>query len=104
MPTGNLFKELKEKPKKSEGKDFRIEIAQDFEKLKSESKAYFFLMKRISDMRDNAHYHVMLTAGEPVGSQWKSKLTALDEVLGIPEEFAQKGLEAEAEIKIRSVV
>lgn len=104
MPTGNLFKDLKEPTKKKEGQDFRIEIAQDFERLKSDSKAYFFLMKRISDMRDVAHYHVMMMAGEPVGAQWRVKLQAFDEVLGIAEEFAQKGVEAEAEQKIRSVV
>lgn len=102
--TGKLFEELKEPLKKENKQDFRIEIAQDFERLQAESKAYFFLMKRISDMRDVAHYHVMLLAGEPVGGQWKTKLQAYDEILGIPEEFAQKGREAEAESSIRSIV
>lgn len=104
MPTGNLFKDIKEQKKNPNKQDFRIEIAQDFERISTESKAYFFFMKRISDMRDVAMYHVMLTAGDPIGSQWKSKLSVLDEVLGIPQEFAQKGIEAESESKVRSIV
>lgn len=102
--TGKLFKDLEEPHKTQKGQDFRIEIAQDFEKLQAESKSYFFLMKRISEMRDVAHYHVMLTAGESIGAQWKAKLLQLDEVLGIPEEFFQKGREAEAEESVRSIV
>lgn len=99
-----LFDKFKEPTRKTEGKDFRIEIAQDFERLKSDSKAYFFMMKRISDLRDNAHYMVMMTAGEPVGSQWKRELNVLDTVLGIPDEFMQKAVEANEEQKLRSVV
>lgn len=99
-----LFQNFKEPIRKTEGKDFRLEIAQDFERLKTESKGYFFLMKRISDMRDVAHYHVMTLAGEPVGLQWKSKLQILDEILGIPDEFMQKAHEAQEEENLTSVV
>lgn len=104
MPSGKLFSDFDEKQIKKPDQDIRIEIAQDFERLKSESKAYFFFMKRISDLRDVAHYHVMLMAGEPIGSQWKAKLQAYDEVLGIPEEFFQKAREADADRKLTSVV
>ena len=103
MPSGKLFSDFEEKQFKKPDQDIRIEIAQDFERLKSESKAYFFFMKRISDLRDVAHYHVMLLAGEAVGAQWKAQLKAYDEVLGIPDEFFQKAREADAEKKMTSV-
>lgn len=99
-----LFENLKEPQRKTEGKDFRLEIAQDFERLKTESKAYFFFMKRISEMRDVAHYHVMLTAGEPIGIQWRVKLQLLDEILGVPDEFMAKAHEAQEEEHLTSVV
>jgi hypothetical protein len=102
--TGKLFKDIDNNPRREKNQDLRLEIAQDFERLQSESKAYHAFIKRISDMRDVAMYHVMLTAGEPIGACWKAKLVQLDEVLGVPEEFMQKGRAAEEENEMKSVV
>ena len=99
-----LFSNLKEQKPKTQHKDTRIEIAQDFDRLKSESIAYFALMKRVSDLRDEAHIQVMYLAGEPIGSQWKAKLNAYDEVLSIPENYARKAIEANEEVNIKSIV
>jgi hypothetical protein len=102
--TGKLFKDLEEPSKGSGKQDFRVEIAQDFERLKAESKAYFFLMKRITDMQSVAMYHVMALGEDKVGNYWRGQLHAIDGVLGIPDEFAQKGREAESEKEIRSIL
>lgn len=99
-----LFDNLKEPKKKSESKDARIEIAQDFDRLKSESIAYFALMKRVSDLKDEAHIQVMYHAGETIGIYWKAKLQAYDEVLGIPDLYARKAIEAGEDQKLRSLV
>lgn len=100
-----LFENLKDPQAKQKTQDFRIEIARDFEKLQSEkNKAYWYLMKRISDLRDVAHYNLMLTAGEPIGGHWKAKLVAYDEILNIPDECQQKAVNAETTENLTSVV
>lgn len=97
-----LFENQEEIKRKPQDKDMRIEIAQDFERLKRESKAYYFMMKRISDMRDEAHLQIMVVDCE--SKTWKARLNALDEVMTIPEDFMRKATEALAEKELRSVV
>ena len=103
MPTGKLFENLKEPQRKPDQKDARIEIAQDFDRLESESIAFFVYKKRLENMKDEAMLQIMATCGEPSAVYWKGRMSVIDEIQGIPEEYQRKAVAAVEEQKVRIV-
>ena len=101
-----LFDNLKEPKRKTEAKDARVEIAQDFERLKSESIAYFAMMKALERMKDEAQLQIHMTCGESTGmaKYWKGRMSAIDEIQGLPDVYERKAIAAGEERKQTSIV
>lgn len=101
-----LFENL-EKPKVNpNNKDMRIDIAQDFERLKADSPAYASLMKALENMKDEANLQIQMTCGDKNGMSvyWKGRMSAIDEIQGFPERAFRKAVEASEESNMKSLV
>lgn len=84
-----LFQEQKIK-----AQDNRIDNSKHIEDL-LKSEGWKLIEKRLSDMREEAHYHILSVDVE--SKWWRSRLHAFDEILGIPQEFLLIGKVAKSE-------
>lgn len=80
--------------KKERKQDQRIDNAHAIEDL-LKSEGWKLIAKRLSELRDEAHYQVMVVDCE--SKTWKAKMNAYDEALDIPNEILKSGRIAKME-------